>query len=114
MKLKTLLLFLLVFAAIGETIYLNLDAKSLFDEPKGLHATEFVNNSIDEQNSEVVVTIKQTTTTQEAESEINQNTSTKATQSKKPCTKNEKLLCQRMKENAGANNYTISNVVNIP
>ena len=100
MKLKLFILFLLVFAAIGQTIFLNIDAKSNFLEEKSkinyTHSSESELNKSSIQSSEVVVTIRQ------HESEIsNQNVSsdTKAT-TKKPCaqaTKEERLICQKAK-----------------
>lgn len=116
MKLKIFILFLLVFGAIGQTIFLNIDAKSNFLEEKAkssyIHASESDLKAIPVHSSEVVVTIR----THDSEI-LNQNADVEETNSptslndKKTCTqqtKEERLICQKAKEAAKQKQIRIS------
>lgn len=108
MKLKLFILFLLVFGAIGQTIFLNIDAKSNFLDEKAknsyVDSSENELNKFSIQSSEVVVTIRQ----HESENQyINSDTEETSVSTllnvKKPClqqTKEERLICQKAKEAA--------------
>jgi hypothetical protein len=118
MKLKLFILFLLVFAAIGQTIFLNIDAKSIFlnEKAKSSH-THLVESDLDKspvQSSEVVVTIRQhesEITNQDVSSETAETIISSPSSSKKPCsqeTKEERLICQKAKEAAKQKQTRIS------
>ncbi|WP_375560477.1 hypothetical protein ACE193_22740 [Bernardetia sp. OM2101] len=118
MKLKLFILFLLVFAAIGQTIFLNIDAKSNFLEEKSkntyTHSSESELNKSSIQPSEVVVTIRQhesDVSNQDVSSDTEATIiSTKPT-TKKPCnqeTKEERLICQKAKDAAKQKQTRIS------
>ncbi|WP_338792155.1 hypothetical protein V9L05_16325 [Bernardetia sp. Wsw4-3y2] len=124
MKLKLFILFLLVFGAIGQTIFLNIDAKSNFlwesSEKSKNSYTQISDNEIDEssiQPSEVVVTIRhhdseiinqnvnmelQNNNANFNEEGVETTSSTKPT-TKKTCdqeNKKERLICQKAKDAA--------------
>ncbi|AFM02854.1 hypothetical protein Fleli_0374 [Bernardetia litoralis DSM 6794] len=108
MKLKLFTLFLLVFAAIGQTIFLNIDAKSIFLEQKIKNSyTNILGNDLEKslvEPSEVVVTIRQQkseATNQDVSSDTEEIIISTESNNKKPCvqrTKKERLLCQKAKE----------------
>lgn len=125
MKLKLFILFLLVFGAIGQTIFLNIDAKSnLLWENSKQSEKDYVHTSQDNnlnnspvQSSEVVVTIRQRSSEvdfqnvnfdkeQEQEQELNH------INGKKPCTQKteqHRLICQKAKEAAKQKRVSGSN-----
>ncbi|WP_291725757.1 hypothetical protein [Bernardetia sp.] len=114
MKIKICILFLLVFAAIGQTIFLNIDAKSNFFDEQKLENSHTTLDKMSEENAvqspEVVVTIRQHET-QNDENFMNVGLDANAddeslevstsSKTKKPCsqtTKKERLMCQKAKE----------------
>ena len=124
MKLKLLILFFLVFGAIGQTIFLNIDAKSNFlgeDSNKVtnsyVHDSKKDNDSSVAPSSEVVVTIRQHSSKIDLR-DINQNVYSDTEKArfniegKKPCTqkaKQQRLICQKAKETAKSKNVSGSN-----
>ncbi len=120
MKLKLFILFILVFGAIGQTIFLNIDAKSNFLEEKSKNnyalssTTELDKSSVE--SSEVVVTIRQHETENlnqdfDANSETEQNDISTLLEAKKTCvpkTEEERLICQKAKEAAKQKQNRIS------
>jgi hypothetical protein len=118
MKLKIFILFLLVFGAIGQTIFLNIDAKSNFLKEKSKSSyTLSPNNKLDNssiQSSEVVVTIRQHES-EVVDQDVNTNIQTDGVstqvKTKKPCaqiTKEERLICQKAKDAAKQKQNSIS------
>lgn len=108
MKLKIFILFLLVFGAIGQTIFLNIDAKSNFlqenlDKSKNSY-TSISDTELDKspiQSSEVVVTIRQHDAeilNQIEKKAISTKLETKKTSSQ--VGKEKHLICQKAKEAA--------------
>lgn len=108
MKLKIFILFLLVFGAIGQTIFLNIDAKSNFlqenlDKSKNSY-TSISDTELDKspiQSSEVVVTIRQHDAeilNQTEKKAISTKLETKKTSSQ--VGKEKRLICQKAKEAA--------------
>lgn len=122
MKLKFFILFLLVFAAIGQTIFLNIDAKrNLLEEKTKGSYTQSLKSDINKssvESSEVVVTIRQHESENNAEiqnqnisSDREEKTISKPLETKKPClqiTKEERLICQKAKEAAKQKESRIS------
>ena len=114
MKLKLFVLFFLVLAAIGQTIFLNIDAKVNFLKEKQNVDYTFSKGNESEKNSvqspEVVVTIRQheaVDTSSDGEKNI-----IFTPLEKKPCTKKtqeERLICQKAKEAAKQNHVSGSN-----
>ena len=115
MKLKIFALFLLVLAAIGQTIFLNIDAKINFlQEKQNNNYTLSIGNE-SEKNSvqlpEVVVTIRQHETV-DTSFEVEENTIFTPLEKKKSCikkTEEERLICQKAKEAAKQNRVSGSN-----
>ena len=130
MKLKIFILFLLVFAAIGQTIFLNIDAKSDFLEEKSTttytHSSENELSNPSVQSSEVVVTIRQHESeiaNQDVSSDKKTTTISTPLKLKKPCSqeaKEERFICQKAKETsqhkqirvAGSNHEKSSTIQN--
>jgi hypothetical protein len=113
MKLKLFILFLLVFGAIGQTIFLNIDAKSNFlqenSENSHTNLSDSELNKSSVQPSEVVVTIRQhesETMNHNVSSDTEPTTISIPLKTKKPCsqhfqqTKEERLICQKAKDAA--------------
>jgi len=110
MKLKLFILFLLVFAAIGQTIFLNIDAKSNFLEEKS--RSSYINSLDNElatpsvESSEMVVTIRQQKTeilNQDINFDTQETSIETQLKNKKVCTQKteqQHLICQKAKEAA--------------
>ncbi|WP_338767294.1 hypothetical protein WAF17_05540 [Bernardetia sp. ABR2-2B] len=134
MKLKLFILFLLVFGAIGQTIFLNIDAKSNFlwesESQKNayIHTLENEKDKLSIQPSEVVVTIRhhdsEILNQQNATEIFDEEAEVVKSTSKKPCsqiTKEERLICQKAKEAAkqkqnriSGSNYTKNSTIQNP
>ncbi len=125
MKLKISLLFLLVFGAIGQTIFLNIDAKSNFLwENSENQQNDYVHSSIHKfdkspvkspvEASEVVVTIRQHNSeiiNKNVDQSVDFDTEKAPASAKKSCsekTKEERLICHKAKEAAKQKQNRIS------
>ena len=120
MKTKIFILFLLVFAAIGQTVFLNIDAKSNFleedkQEIKSSYATS-KESETDFETSEVVVTIRQhdaeeTSNFVNTGLDVEADSEEESVKAKKPCnqtTEKERLFCQKAKEAAKQKQMRVS------
>ncbi len=111
MKLKLLVLFLLVFAAIGQTIFLNIDAKNNFSSENSTKSyIQSSKESLDTtptQKPEVVVTIRHHDS-EITNQNVNMNVENKKIISAKPkviktsekAGKEKEFICQKAKEAA--------------